>query len=63
VESWTIPVSRDGGAEKVFLAVRTSDDARALAVITDEAQANDVVERDIAGAGVDVHEDGTATLT
>lgn len=63
VESWTIPVSRDGGAEKVFLAVRTPDDARTLAVITDEAQANDVVERDIAGAGVDVHEDGTATLT
>ncbi|MCK0174076.1 acetyl-CoA acetyltransferase [Mycolicibacterium sp. F2034L] len=62
VESWTIPVDRDGAAEKVFLAVRTPEDTRALAVITDIAQAADVVDRDIAGARVDVHSDGTATL-
>ena len=33
VESWTTPVSREGAAEKVFLAVRTPADTRALAVI------------------------------
>ncbi|UXA10922.1 acetyl-CoA acetyltransferase [Mycobacterium sp. SMC-8] len=62
VESWTTPVDRDGAPEKAFLAVRTPDDARALAVITDPAGAEVTVREDIAGAAVRVHPDGTASL-
>jgi len=60
VESWTTPFSRKGTPEKAFLAVRTPDDARALAVIPDEVDAT--VQADIAGAKVRVNEDGTAIL-
>ena len=62
VESWTTPFSRTGTAEKAFLAVRTPDDARVLAVIPDPAQADATVRDDIAGAKVAVNADGTATL-
>jgi acetyl-CoA C-acetyltransferase len=62
VEAWTTPFNRDGIPEKVFLAVRTSDDMRALAVIPDAAAAELTVREDIAGAKVVVHSDGTATL-
>ena len=62
VESWTTPVSRDGAAEKVFLAVRTPSDSRALAVITDASQAEASTREDIAGAKVRVDADGTAHL-
>ncbi|MDP9167167.1 MAG: acetyl-CoA acetyltransferase [Actinomycetota bacterium] len=62
VESWTTPVSRDGAAEKVFLAVRTPADSRALAVVTDISSADASTREDIAGAKVRVHSDGTATL-
>ncbi len=62
VESWTTPVSRDGAAEKVFLAVRTPADTRALAVITDAAEADASTRDDIAGAKVRVDADGNATL-
>lgn len=62
VESWTTPFTRDGDPEKAFLAVRTPDGARTLAVITDAAEAKGTVEGDIAGARVRVHDDGTATL-
>jgi acetyl-CoA C-acetyltransferase len=62
VETWTTPFSRDGAAEKAFLAVRTPDDARTLAVITDPSYADATVREDIAGAKVHVHADGTATL-
>lgn len=62
VESWTTPVDRDGAPEKAFLAVRTAEDARALAVITDRDQAAVTVGEDIAGASVRVHADGTASL-
>lgn len=62
VESWTTPVDRDGAPEKAFLAVRTPDGARALAVITDRAGAEATVRDDIAGAAVRVHIDGTASL-
>jgi acetyl-CoA C-acetyltransferase len=62
VESWTTPVSRDGAAEKVFLAVRTPDDTRALAVVTDASEAETSVREDIAGVKVRVNADGTATL-
>jgi acetyl-CoA C-acetyltransferase len=62
VESWTTPVTRDGEPEKVFVAVRTPDDARALAVITDASQAATSTRDDIAGVKVEVHADGTASL-
>jgi acetyl-CoA C-acetyltransferase len=62
VESWTTPYDRDGNPEKVFLTVRTPDDARALAVINDADEAAASVAEDIAGARVRVHADGQATL-
>ena len=62
VESWTTPVSRDGAAEKVFLAVRTPTDSRALAVITDASEAEASTREDIAGAKVRVATDGSAAL-
>jgi acetyl-CoA C-acetyltransferase len=62
VESWTTPVGRDGSAERAFLAVRTPDDGRTLARIVDESQAAATMSSDIAGAKVQVHADGSATL-
>jgi acetyl-CoA C-acetyltransferase len=62
VESWTTPVDRDGRPEKAFLAVRTPEDARVLAVIATPAEAETTVAEDIAGAAVRVHPDGTASL-
>jgi len=62
VESWTTPFTRDGAAEKAFLAVRTPAGTRALAVITDAAEAVASTREEIAGARVTVHADGTANL-
>jgi acetyl-CoA C-acetyltransferase len=62
VETWTTPFTRDGAPDKAFLAVRTPSDTRALAVITDAADAEASTREDIAGAKVRVHPDGTATL-
>ena len=62
VESWTTPFDRDGLPEKVFLAVRTPDGARAMAVVADADAAAVSVATDIAGANVRVHPDGRATL-
>jgi acetyl-CoA C-acetyltransferase len=62
VETWTTPFDRDGAAEKAFLAVRTPENSRTLAVITDAAEADVTVREDIAGAKVAVHADGTANL-
>jgi acetyl-CoA C-acetyltransferase len=62
VESWTTPFDRDGQPEKAFLTVRTSDDARALALIDDPEAAAVTVAEDIAGAKVRVHADGRASL-
>ncbi|MEE6170067.1 MULTISPECIES: acetyl-CoA acetyltransferase [unclassified Mycolicibacterium] len=62
VESWTTPFRRDGTPEKAYLAVRTPDDARTLALITDSSDAAATVVGDIAGAKVAVHADGTANL-
>jgi acetyl-CoA C-acetyltransferase len=62
VETWTTPFTRDGAPEKAFLAVRTPSDTRALAVLTDAADATASVEGDIAGAKVRVDAGGTATL-
>jgi acetyl-CoA C-acetyltransferase len=62
VESWTTPFDRDGQPEKAFLAVRTPDDRRTLAVLPDPAAAAATVHDDIAGAKVAIRADGTATL-
>ena len=62
VESWTTPFDRDGRPEKAFLTVRTSDDARAMALIDDPEAAAVTVTDDIAGAKVRVHADGRASL-
>jgi acetyl-CoA C-acetyltransferase len=60
VETWTTPYSRTGQPEKAFLAVRTPDDSRVLAVLTENVEAT--VRDDIAGAKVTVNADGTAAL-
>lgn len=62
VEAWTVPFDRDGRAEKAFVAVRTPDGGRALAVIDDPAAAAATVGEDIAGAKVRVDADGRAGL-
>ena len=62
VEAWTTPFDRDGQPEKAFLAVRTPDERRTLALITDPAAAAATVRDDIGGAKVTVHADGSATL-
>ncbi|OBG95855.1 acetyl-CoA acetyltransferase [Mycobacterium sp. E3251] len=62
VEAWTTPFDREGRPEKAFLAVRTPDGSRTLAVITDSAAAQVTVREDIGGAKVAVAPDGSATL-
>lgn len=62
VEAWTTPFNREGQPEKAFLTVRTPDGSRALAVITDPAEAAATVTDDIAGAKVAVAAEGTATM-
>jgi acetyl-CoA C-acetyltransferase len=62
VESWTTPFDRDGRPEKAFLAVRTPEDRRTLALLPDPAAAAETINDDIAGAKVTIHADGTATL-
>lgn len=62
IEAWTTPFDRDGQPEKAFVAVRTADGSRALAVIADPAAAQASVSEDIGGAKVAVTADGNATL-
>jgi acetyl-CoA C-acetyltransferase len=62
VEAWTTPFDREGRPEKAFLAVRTPDDRRTLALITDAAAAAETVGDDIGGTKVAVAADGSATL-
>lgn len=62
VETWTAPFTREGVPEKAFVAVRTPENNRALAVITDASEAEASVREDIAGAKVRVEVDGTAAL-
>jgi acetyl-CoA C-acetyltransferase len=62
VEAWTTPFSRTGTAEKAFLAVRTPEDARVLAVIAEPSEAEATIRDDVAGAKVAVNADGTASL-
>ncbi len=62
VEAWTTPFDREGKPEKAFVAVRTPDGARTLAVIADPAAAEATVREDIGGAKVAVTADGGAAL-
>ena len=62
VEAWTTPFNRDGQPERAFLAVRTPDGSRALALIADPDAAEMTVREDIGGAKVAVAADGSATL-
>jgi acetyl-CoA C-acetyltransferase len=62
VEAWTTPFDRDGRPEKAFLAVRTPDDRRTLALLPDPTAAAATLHDDIAGAKVTIRTDGTATL-
>jgi acetyl-CoA C-acetyltransferase len=62
VEAWTTPFDRDGHPEKVFVAVRTQDGSRTLAVIADPDSAQATVDEDIGGAKVAVTADGCAAL-
>jgi acetyl-CoA C-acetyltransferase len=62
VEAWTTPFDRDGRPQKAYLAVRTPDESRALALIPDAASAELTVRNDIAGAKVAINPDGTASL-
>ncbi|RDH79084.1 hypothetical protein DVS77_06380 [Mycolicibacterium moriokaense] len=62
VEAWTAPFGRDGSAEKAYVAVRTPQDSRALALIDDASEAAATVRDDIAGAEIQVNADGTAHL-
>ena len=62
VEAWTTPFDREGRPEKAYLSVRTPDDRRTLALITDATTAAATVDEDIGGAKVTVAADGTATL-
>ncbi|OBH88438.1 acetyl-CoA acetyltransferase [Mycobacterium sp. E2733] len=62
VEAWTTPFDREGRPEKAFLAVRTPDGSRTLALINDSAAAQVTVCEDIGGAKVAVAADGSAAL-
>lgn len=62
VEAWTTPYDREGNPEKAFMTVRTPDEARVLAIVSDADEAAATVAGDIAGAAVRVRADGTATL-
>ncbi len=62
VESWTTPYDREGNPERVFLAVRTPDGSRTMALVEDRDQAECTVTEDIAGVSVRVHADGRADL-
>ncbi len=62
VETWTTPFDRHGNPEKAFVAVRTPDEARALALLPDPVAAAVTVGEDISGAKIRVLADGTATL-
>jgi acetyl-CoA C-acetyltransferase len=62
IEAWTTPFDREGKPEKAFLSVRTPDERRTLALITDPAAAAATIQEDIGGAKVKVAADGSATL-
>jgi acetyl-CoA C-acetyltransferase len=62
VEAWTVPFDREGNPQKAFVAVRTPDGGRTLAVLADPAAAARTVVEDIAGAPVRVGADGGAEL-
>jgi acetyl-CoA C-acetyltransferase len=61
VESWTAPYDRDGRPARIYVAVRTPDDARTLAVV-DDGTALASVPAEFAGMAIRVRPDGTASL-
>ena len=63
VESWTTTFDRDGKPHRAFLAVRTPEDARAMAVVDDPDAAAATLDAEITGASVLVRRDGRATLS
>ncbi|GAC68496.1 acetyl-CoA acetyltransferase [Gordonia soli] len=62
IESWTVAHDRTGAPERAFVAVRTPDGARALAVITSTSGLAALSRTDVAGQPVDVRADGSADL-
>ncbi len=62
VESWTTAFGRDGKPEKTFVAVRTPDGARAMALIADADAAAETLDREVTGTPVRVYTDGRAEL-
>ena len=62
LETWTTAFDRDGKPERSFLAVRTPQGARAMALIDDPDAAAATLTTDIAGSAVRVHSDGRAEL-
>jgi acetyl-CoA C-acetyltransferase len=62
LETWTAPFGRDGNPERAFLAVRTADGARALAVTDADQAAGLIAAGDPAGAKVRIDADGSAVL-
>ena len=62
VEAWTVPFDRDGKPERAFVAVRTPDGGRVLALIDDADAAAATVDQDIAGAKVRVGAGGRAEV-
>ena len=62
VESWTTAFGRDGKPEKSFVAVRTPDGARAMALIGDADAAAETLDREVTGTPVRVRTDGRAEL-
>lgn len=61
VESWTAPYDRDGKPARIYVAVRTPDDARTLAVVDDDA-ALASMPAELAGKAIRVRPDGTASI-
>ncbi|KAA9156774.1 acetyl-CoA acetyltransferase [Amycolatopsis acidicola] len=59
LESWTVVHDRSGAPETAFLAVRTPDGARTLAVNREADVLAMLVSDDLAGAAIAVREDGT----
>jgi len=63
VEAWTTTFDREGKPEKAYLAVRTPDEARTWALITEPDDAARTVSDDIGGVKVEVRSDGRAIFS
>ena len=63
LEAWTVAYGRDGTPERGFVAARTPDGARTLAVVTDPDDLAALEAAETAGRLVAVSPDGAARLT